>query len=44
VLDRRAFSTYSSDEHAWMVEPGEFELLAGSSSQNIRARATIHVD
>jgi beta-glucosidase len=44
ALDRRAFSRFSSDQHDWIVEPGEFELLAGSSSQNIRARATIHVD
>jgi beta-glucosidase len=44
VLDRRAFSAFSPDARDWSVEPGEFELLAGSSSRDIRARGRIHVD
>ena len=44
TLDRRALSFY--DPHAdpyagaWIAEPGEFEVLVGSSSRDIRAKAT----
>ncbi len=30
--------------HAWTVEPGEFEILAGASSADVRARATVLLD
>ncbi len=40
-LDARAFSFYDSSRKQWVAEPGEFELLAGSSSRDIRARATL---
>jgi beta-glucosidase len=40
-LDARAFSFYDPDLQRWVAEPGEFELLAGSSSRDIRARATL---
>jgi beta-glucosidase len=44
VLDRRTFAGYSPDDQAWVVEPGNFELLAGSSSRDIHSRLTLHVD
>lgn len=36
TLNQRAFSFYDPDKRAWVSEPGEFELLAGSSSRDIR--------
>jgi beta-glucosidase len=41
ALDARAFSFYDPDRRQWVTEPGKFELLAGSSSRDIRARATL---
>lgn len=43
VLDQRSFAMWNPAERAWVAEPGEFELMAGSSSRDIRARATLHV-
>ena len=40
-LDARAFSFYDPSRKQWVVEPGEFKLLAGSSSRDIRTRATL---
>ena len=40
-LDARAFSFYDPSRKQWVIEPGEFELLAGSSSRDIRTRATL---
>jgi beta-glucosidase len=40
VLDRRALSFYDPYQKGWTVESGEFEVLIGSSSRDIRARAT----
>jgi beta-glucosidase len=40
-LDLRAFSFWSPDGHAWVCEPGEFEIRVGSSSRHIRATATV---
>ena len=38
-LDERALSFYDPHEHAWVAEPGEFEVLVGSSSRDIRLKA-----
>jgi beta-glucosidase len=38
-LDDRTLSFYDVDRKAWIAEPGEFEVLIGSSSRDIRARA-----
>jgi beta-glucosidase len=38
ALDRRAFAFWDQE---WTVEPGVFELLCGSSSRDIRARAAV---
>ncbi len=35
-LDRRAFAFYDPDQHAWAAEAGEFKILVGSSSRDIR--------
>lgn len=38
-LDERDLAFYDPDRKAWVAEPGEFEVLIGSSSRDIRARA-----
>ena len=40
VLDQRALSFYDPYRAQWVAEPGEFEVLVGSSSRDIRARGT----
>jgi beta-glucosidase len=36
LLDRRAFSYYDVARHDWTAAPGEFAILVGSSSADIR--------
>ena len=36
TLDRRAFSYYDVKKHDWNAEPGEFAILVGSSSAEIK--------
>jgi beta-glucosidase len=43
VLDRRALCFYDPKRGDWVAEGGEFELLAGSSSRDIRARASFRL-
>jgi len=40
TLARDALAYYDDLAHAWVAEAGEFEVLVGSSSQEIRATAT----
>ncbi|HEV2418601.1 MAG TPA: glycoside hydrolase family 3 C-terminal domain-containing protein [Terriglobia bacterium] len=40
-LDRSAFSYYDSGGHRWKADPGQYEILVGSSSRDIRLRSTI---
>jgi beta-glucosidase len=40
ALDRRALSFYDPQKQGWVAEVGEFEILIGSSSQDIRAQAS----
>lgn len=42
-LPPRAFSHWDNDLQAWRVAPGEREVLVGSSSGDIRARARVTV-
>jgi beta-glucosidase len=42
-LGPSAFEYYDPDQHRWVLEPGEFEILVGTSAADIRARATVHV-
>jgi beta-glucosidase len=39
-IGRDALAYYDDLAHEWLAEAGEFEVLVGSSSQEIRARAT----
>jgi beta-glucosidase len=39
-LEPRALSFYAPEREQWVAEPGEFEVLVGSSSRDIRARAS----
>jgi len=43
-LKRDAFAFFSPKQKRWIVEPGEFELLIGSSSRDIRLRGKIKVE
>lgn len=43
ALDKRAFSFYDVVSKEWVVETGEFEVLIGASSQDIRLRADVMV-
>ncbi len=44
ALDRRSFAVYDVVVEDWLVEGGEFDLLVGSSSVDIRASVRVHVD
>jgi beta-glucosidase len=39
-LDRRAFSCYDTNKHAWYAPAGEYGVLVGSSSADIRLKGT----
>jgi beta-glucosidase len=41
ALDRRAFSYFDPKANAWRADPGEFQLLVGSSSQAIELRGKV---
>ncbi len=40
-LDRRAFAYYHPGYHQWITEDGEFDILVGASSADIRGQATV---
>jgi beta-glucosidase len=42
-LDARAFAYYDVNSKGWTVEAGEFEILVGASSQDIRLSETIKI-
>ncbi len=42
-LSRRSFAVYSESVEDWRVEAGDFEILLGSASDNIRVASTIAV-
>jgi len=39
TLDERSLAYYDPHMRAWVAEPGEFEVLAGASSRDIRLKA-----
>jgi beta-glucosidase len=43
TLDQRSLSFYDPYKKQWVAEPGEFELLIGASSRDIRAKATFEL-
>lgn len=43
-LDRRAFAFYDVVQKDWIIEAGDFEILVGASSQDIRLATTIRLD
>ncbi len=43
MLDESAFAYYDVSRGGWAVAPGKFEILAGSSSRDIRSRATTDI-
>jgi beta-glucosidase len=43
-LDRRAFAVWDVASAGWAVEAGEFEVMVGASSVDIRARSSVTVD
>ena len=40
-LKTEAFSFYDPQKHDWIVEPGEFDILIGNSSADIKQTVTI---
>ena len=44
TLDRKAFAFYSDKTHDWFVESGDFEIMIGSSSRDIKLSSVIHVE
>ncbi len=40
-LDERAFSFYDEQKQSWVTEPGQFNLLIGSSSRDIRLEGKV---
>jgi beta-glucosidase len=43
-LNRNAFAFFAPVQKEWIVEPGEFELLVGSSSRDIRLTGKVAVE
>ncbi len=41
TLDREAFAYWDDARHAWVAEEGEYTILVGSSSADIRAKAHV---
>ena len=43
-LNRRSFAFYSEQLHDWFAESGDFSILIGSSSRDIRLEKTVTLD
>ncbi|MEI6060088.1 MAG: glycoside hydrolase family 3 C-terminal domain-containing protein, partial [Bacteroidota bacterium] len=43
TLDKRAFQYYDPAQKQWVLEPGKFEILVGSSSDNILLKEQIEL-
>lgn len=44
MIDQRAFSWYNPEISDWQVDNGEYDILIGTSSQDIRLQATATLD
>lgn len=43
-LGKRAFAFFNVDAHDWQVESGEFKILVGASSRDIKLEASVNVE
>lgn len=43
VLDKRAFAYYNTEIKDWHVETGDFEILVGSSAEDMHLKTTVKV-
>lgn len=43
-LDSRSFAWYSTDINGWFTGSGEYEILAGASSRDIRLSAVLNIE
>ena len=43
-LDKRAFAFYNVNAHDWQVETGEFRILVGASSRDIKLEKSVTVE
>lgn len=43
-LGARAFAFFDPASQDWVIEPGDFEILAGASSRDIRLSAILHLE
>lgn len=43
LLDARSFSYWDTTGNRWAIRPGEYRILVGSSSRDIRLRGTVRV-
>jgi len=43
TLDKRAFQYYDPEKKQWILEPGKFEILVGSSSDNMLLKEQIEL-
>jgi len=44
TLDKRSFAYYNTDIKDWYVESGEYQILVGSSSRDIKLEETVEVE
>ncbi len=44
ILDRNAFAFFNPATGKWTVEPGKFEILIGTSAQNIAAKIPLSIN
>jgi beta-glucosidase len=44
TVNQDAFSFYSNQKHDWAIEPGSFDLSAGSSSRDLRLTARLEFE
>jgi len=43
TLDARSFSTFDEAKHQWLVRPGKYQVLAGTSSRDLPLQSSITV-
>ena len=44
TLDPKSFSYFDSEKHEWITEPGNYEILIGSSSADIRQKTSLKIE